>query len=141
MCPIGDAVENSEEDPTVKRPLLAVSIALMALMMFSQAALAGEWNHKGDVAAKTHGGSACLFNGLDQPDESAPGAGDGEPIWYDENGNGDVDDDEIFADDGQWGSTPAGGKVQSYGQIVAIGGKAFAPSPGLACNPTTGFEE
>lgn len=27
-----------------------------------------------------------------------------------------------------------GGRVQSYGQIVAAGGKAFAPSPGLLCN-------
>ena len=27
-----------------------------------------------------------------------------------------------------------GGLVQSYGQIVAAGGKAFAPSPGMLCN-------
>ena len=27
-----------------------------------------------------------------------------------------------------------GGLVQSYGQIVAAGGKAFAPSPGSYCN-------
>jgi hypothetical protein len=26
-----------------------------------------------------------------------------------------------------------GGQVQSYGQIVRAGGKAFAPSPGAAC--------
>jgi len=26
------------------------------------------------------------------------------------------------------------GRVQSYGQIVKAGGKAFAPSPGLLCN-------
>jgi hypothetical protein len=26
------------------------------------------------------------------------------------------------------------GRTQSYGQIVAAGGKAFAPSPGYACN-------
>ena len=31
------------------------------------------------------------------------------------------------------------GMVQSYGQIVAAGGKAFAPSPGVACNGHTGF--
>ena len=31
------------------------------------------------------------------------------------------------------------GKVQSYGQIVAAGGKAFVPSPGVACNGHTGF--
>ena len=27
-----------------------------------------------------------------------------------------------------------GGLVQSYGQIVAVGGKAFVPSPGDYCN-------
>lgn len=27
------------------------------------------------------------------------------------------------------------GRVQSYGQIVRAGGKAFAPSPGQSCNP------
>ena len=126
----------------MKRPLLACSIALVSLLLSSQAAIAGEWNPaKGDTAAKTHGGSNCLFNGRDQPDESAPGAGDGEPIWFDANGNGEVDEEEISGDDGQWGSTPAGGKVQSYGQIVASDLKAFVPSPGVACNPTSDFEE
>jgi hypothetical protein len=32
-------------------------------------------------------------------------------------------------------------RTQSYGQIVAAGGKAFATSPGVACNPTSGFSE
>ena len=126
----------------MKRPLLAVSSAAFLLLLSSQAALGGEWNPAtGDVAAKTHGHSACLFNGRDQPDESAPGAGDGEPIWFDVNGNNQVDEGEVSGDDGSWGAAPAGGRVQSYGQIVASGGKAFAPSPGIACNPTSGFEE
>ena len=30
-------------------------------------------------------------------------------------------------------------RTQSYGQIVAAGGKAFVPSPGVACNGHTGF--
>ena len=30
------------------------------------------------------------------------------------------------------------GHVQSYGAIVSQGGKAFAPSPGVACNGHTG---
>ena len=56
---------------TMKRPLLACSIAVVSLLLSSQAALAGEWNPaNGDTAAKTHGGSNCLFNGRDQPDES-----------------------------------------------------------------------
>lgn len=31
-------------------------------------------------------------------------------------------------------SETEGGRVQSYGQIVRAGGKAFAPSPSLFCN-------
>ena len=126
----------------MKRPLLAASSALLLLLLSSQAAFAGEWSPgTGDTAAKTRGHSACLFNGRDQPDESAPGAGDGEPIWFDENGNNAVDPGEVSGDDTQWGAGPSGGKVQSYGQIVAMGGKAFVPSPGIACNPNSGFEE
>jgi hypothetical protein len=35
-----------------------------------------------------------------------------------------------------------GGPVQSYGySVVREGGKAFAPSPGFACNPNNGFGE
>lgn len=30
-------------------------------------------------------------------------------------------------------------RVQSYGQVVKAGGKAYAPSPGVACNGHTGF--
>jgi hypothetical protein len=30
-------------------------------------------------------------------------------------------------------------RVQSYGQIVAAGGKDFVPSPAVACNGHTGF--
>jgi len=34
-----------------------------------------------------------------------------------------------------------GGRVQSYGQIVKAGFKAFVPSPSVGCNPTAEFEE
>jgi len=34
---------------------------------------------------------------------------------------------------------PEGGRVQSYGQIVRVGLKAEAPSPGFACNGHSGF--
>jgi hypothetical protein len=35
-----------------------------------------------------------------------------------------------------------GGRVQSYGySVVREGGKAFAPSPSVGCNPNAGFEE
>ena len=126
----------------MKKIMVAVAIAAVTLVAFAQSASAGEYSRgNGGSAATGKGASACLFNGADQPDESAPGAGDGEPTWFDENGNGEVDEGEVFGDDADWGATPAGGKVQSYGQIVASGGKAFAPSPGFACNPTSGFEE
>lgn len=34
---------------------------------------------------------------------------------------------------------PEGGRVQTYGQIVRLGLKDFAPSPGVACNGHSGF--
>jgi hypothetical protein len=36
---------------------------------------------------------------------------------------------------------PAYPAVQSYGAGVAAGYKDYMPSPGVACNPTSGFEE
>jgi len=36
---------------------------------------------------------------------------------------------------------PDGGRTQTYGQLVRQGLKQFLPSPGVACNPTSGFEE
>ena len=38
------------------------------------------------------------------------------------------------------GTFSQGGRVQSYGySVVRNGLKAFAPSPGFACNPNNGF--
>jgi hypothetical protein len=34
-----------------------------------------------------------------------------------------------------------GNRTQSYGQLVKDGLKPFVPSPGVACNPNTVFEE
>lgn len=34
---------------------------------------------------------------------------------------------------------PEGGRVQTYGQIVRLGLKEFAPGPGEACNGHSGF--
>jgi hypothetical protein len=126
----------------MKKFIATLAIAMLSLMALAQGASAGEYSRgNGGSAATGKGASACLFSGADQPDESEPGLGDGEPTWFDENGNGQVDDGEVFGDDADWGTTPAGGRVQSYGQIVASGGKGFAPSPGVACNPNSGFEE
>ena len=91
-----------------KMILLIIGTAF-ATVLFAGTAIAGEWNQKGDVAAKEQGRSECLFNGLDEPDESAFEAGDGEERF----GPG------LGGDDGLWGLTPAGGKVQSGGQMIA----------------------
>ena len=133
---------NSKGGFNMKKFLAALAITVLSLMAFAPGASAGEYSRgNGGTAATGKGASLCLFNGADQPDESEPGLGDGEPTWFDENENGIVDEGELFGDDADWATTPAGGRVQSYGQIVASGGKGFVPSPGLACNPTTGFEE
>jgi hypothetical protein len=107
-----------------------VSAGAFAILMFAGTASAGEWNQKGDVAAKTQGRSDCLFNGLDEPDENN-GGNEGEgPQGY---------------DDPLWSATPAGAnsggvvRVQSGGQLIASG-FPFAPPPGIQgtlCNGST----
>lgn len=101
-----------------------ITLTFVCLGVFSQSAFAGEWNKsKGEVAAKQNGNSECLFNGLDEPDAAFGGT---EP------------DGPMGPDDPLWSSTPAGAngavRVQAYGQLVAVGLKAFVPSPGVACN-------
>lgn len=103
---------------------LLVSLTLLSLGALSPIAFAGEWNPaKGEVAAKQNANSECLFNGRDETDAAFGGA---EP------------DGPDGPDDPLWSMTPAGangsGRVQSYGQLVAFGLKAFVPSPGVACN-------
>jgi hypothetical protein len=40
----------------------------------------------------------------------------------------------VYSGQNYFGEPTEPGRTQSYGQIVAAGGKAFAPSPGYACN-------
>jgi hypothetical protein len=109
----------------MQRTLIILTLALALVLAMAGVALAGEWNPGhfnepgGDLPAKFHANSECLFNGLDEPDESALGAGDGEPTQY-------------FADDGFWSTTPAGGRVQSAGQSI-VGGSEPGEA-GVACN-------
>ena len=105
------------------KTMALVSAGALAMSMFAGTALAGEWNKKGDVAAKTQARSECLFNGLDQPDSVEPGDGGEVPAF----------------DDFTWGLTPAGAnsggnvRVQSGGQLIAIG--FVAPGiQGTDCN-------
>lgn len=105
--------------------VLLMTVAAFATSLFAGSAFAGEWNQKGDVAAKTQGRSDCLFNGLDQPDENVVPGGEGEgPDGY---------------DDPLWSITPAGAnsggavRVQSGGQLVALGAP-LAGIQGTLCN-------
>ncbi len=134
----------------IKRPLVGVAIAAATIIGLGGTALAGEWGPgNGDTPIKSRqdcteegcpapagpANSVCAFNGRDQPD-----TGDNP-----EDHGGEPGDDE------QWGMTPAGGKVQSGGQFVAmfanLGFVAGAVQSGefggfgIECNPNSGFEE
>jgi hypothetical protein len=106
---------------------LLAALIVMTMTLGASAAFAGEWNKGhfdapgGDLPAKANSNSECLFNGQDEPD-ATEGTGP-------------------FADDGLWGSTPAGAhnqadiRVQSGGQIVAAAGpEGNAGVQGVACN-------
>jgi hypothetical protein len=92
------------------RKLAVLSLVLASLLVFGQVAYAGEWAPGLDdhIPSKEVARSACVFNGHEDDD---PG------------------------DDATWAQTPAGGTVQSGGQLIAAD---LAP-PGIqgdACNPT-----
>lgn len=94
----------------VKKATVAALAVLGLVLGASGTAFAGEYNGKGDpVPGGVNGKSACSFSGRDIDDSV-------------ENNPPGFDDDDL---------TIHG--VQSYGQIVSQGGKAFAPSPGGAC--------
>ena len=94
-------------------------VSALAVFGLSGPAVAGEWAPGQDklTPVKTEGvaNSECAFSGRDQPDVSVDNPG-GEPE----------------PDDGLWATTPAKGKVQSPGQLVAAG--IVPPGvPGEAC--------
>ena len=102
----------------MKKALIAAALAAGLVLGTAGAAVAGEYNGKGEpVPGGVTGKSACSVSGRDVPDDV-----EGNPPGF--------EDDEI-----------TGGRVQSYGQIVRAGGKAFAPSPGVACRGNAAFEE
>ena len=101
----------------MKRAVIGCIVALgLVVGGGAGAAFAGETNGKGEPIPGAHkASSACAFSGQDLPDsiENNP------PGFDDDNAQG----------------------VQSYGQIVRAGGKAFAPSPGVACRGNVEFPE
>jgi len=96
----------------MKRLGVAVAAAAVVLSLGAGAVFAGEITGNGKSLEPLNGRSICAYSGLnDDPNAEFP----------------------------------EGGRVQSYGQLVKIGLKDFldalGASPGVACNPTRGFEE
>lgn len=106
----------------MKRVMIGLVAALGLVFGTGTAAMAGEVNGTGaPTPAPDHASSECVFSGLDTLD-----AIEGNPEGF---------NDDMFAMRGN--QSPAGKDryhgVQSYGSIVRAGGKAMAPSPGMAC--------
>ena len=101
------------------RKIMFVVGTAISLVLMSSGALAGEWNKAkgyihGSADEPLPAASACAYSGLDEPNDVDGPDGDDNPLWE---------------------STPAGGIVQSYGQLVAAGlkGAPGVVSPGLSC--------
>ena len=109
------------------KKLVGVGVCLAAIMWMAAPAVAGEYSGSGKIVERGNSQSVCSFSGLDQPD-----TGDN-PEFHPP---GDPGDDE------NWAMTPAGGRVQSPGQIVATLGpdNEFGPAgaPGEACRGNGG---
>jgi len=99
----------------IKRVVVAFVLCGSLIIGTAGTAGAGEYNGKGKaVPGGVNGKSECSFSGLDVPDDvemNPPG----------------FDDDGILPR-----------HVQSYGQLVSVGLKAFIPSPGQACRGNGG---
>lgn len=99
----------------MKKTMTSVLIAAGLTVGLGGTAFAGEYNGKGEpVPGGVKGRSECSYSGRDIDDSL-------------ENNPPGFDDDEL---------TIHG--VQSYGQLVSQGLKAFLPSPGQACRGNHG---
>ncbi len=103
----------------MKRAAIGCALALGLVLGSAVSAQAGEVTGNGKpTPAPSHAKSLCVYSGKDTPDNiemNPPG----------------------FDDDALNGV----GNTQSYGVFVRNGLKSMVPSPGVACNPTKGFEE
>lgn len=105
-----------------RRTLVGAAVCGATVLGFGGTALAGEWAPgKGTTPVKDSyiAGSICAFSGADESDDTED--------HIDEDGDGQLD-----FDDGFWGSTPAGGRAQSPGQVIAKFGPGAA-TPGTDC--------
>lgn len=94
----------------MRRIAATCALALGFVLAGTSTAHAGETNGNGDPIPGAHNASSeCAFSGQDLPDSI-------------ENNPPGFDDDAVAIHG-----------VQTYGQYVAAGLKAFVPSPGVAC--------
>ena len=99
-----------------RRTLIGATLCAATIVTFGATASAGEWAPgNGETPIKTRfvAGSICAFSGSEESDDTEDHEG-GEP------------------DDGLWGMTPAKGRAQSPGQIIATFGPGAA-TPGTDC--------
>jgi hypothetical protein len=99
----------------MKKTAVAITAVAGLVLGAGGTAFAGEYSGKGNpVPGGVNGKSACSFSGRDVPDDV-------------ENNPPGFDDDAV-----------AIRGVQSYGQYVSQGYKAYVPSPGVACRGNVG---
>ena len=110
----------------MRKPLIGIAVCAATIVGFGGSAFAGEWGGNGELIV-VNGRSVCAYSGLDQPDL------DGPPEGEDHYGH--------EGDDGLWGLTPARGRVQSPGQIIATFGPGAANPAQEGCNPNNPGEE
>lgn len=104
----------------MRRMVMTTLLTGVLVCSSGTAVFAGEYNGKGGfVPGGENGRSECSYSGRDVDDDV-----EGNPPGFDDD----------------WAGADYHG-VQSYGQYVSLGLKAFLPSPGHACNPTRGFAE
>lgn len=110
----------------MKKQLLGAALCAATIVGFGGSAFAGEYTGNGTVKIPK-GRSECAYSGLDQPDLNGPPEGE--------------DHYGMPGDDGLWGLTPAKGRVQNAGQIIATFGPGAANPARDGCNPNNPGEE
>ena len=101
------------------RPRLGAAASAALILSFGGSVFAGEYAPgNGETPIKTRhvAQSNCAFSGADESDDTE-------------------DHGDHPGDDADWALTPAGGKAQSPGQIVATNGSEAAGIPGSTDYP------
>lgn len=112
-----------------RRTLVGAAVCGATVLGFGGTALAGEWapGHGTTPVKDSYiAGSICAFSGADESDDTE------QHFDEDQDGNPDYDDD-------LWGMTPAKGRAQSPGQMIATFGPGTA-APGTDCRGFASFK-